>query len=72
MFEDKSVNVNLFPFLTCADVHDVVERVPPLNNVHSQSGETDVVLHDQRVCGDGLNHFTHEEQPLGVLKTAFC
>ncbi len=70
--EDKSVNVKLFSFLTCADVHDTVERVSPLNNVHSQSGETDVVLHDQRIRGDGLNHVAHEEEPLGVLKTAFC
>lgn len=66
------MNVKLSSFITCADVHDVVEPVSPLNNVHSQSGETDVVLRDQRIRGDWLNHLAHEEEPLGVLETAFC
>lgn len=68
-FSLKACMSDFFASLTCADVHDVVERVPPLNNVHSQSGVTDVVLHDQRICGNGLNHLAHEEESLSILKT---
>lgn len=56
--------------LTSADVHDVVEGVSALHDVHHQLGEAQVVLGEQRVDGDRLDHIVHEEESLGVLEAA--
>lgn len=56
--------------LTGADVHDVVEGVSALDDVHHQLGEAQVVLGEQRVDGERLDHVVHEEEPLGVLEAA--
>ncbi len=56
--------------LTCADVHDVVESVSALHDVHNHLGEAQVVLGEQRVDGDRLDHVVHEEESLCVLQAA--
>lgn len=61
-----------FPPPTRADVHDVVERVHALDDVHYQVGEADIVLQDQRVHRLGLDHVVHQVEPLGVLQAALC
>lgn len=50
----------------------MVESVSALHDVHHQFGEAQVVLGEQGVGGDRLDHVAHEEEPLCVLKTAFC
>lgn len=59
-----------FPPLTRADVHDVVERVHALDDVHNQVREADIVLQDQWVHRLWLDHVVHEVEPLGVLQAA--
>lgn len=56
--------------LTCADVHDMVESVSALHDVHHQFGEAKVVLGEQRVDGDRLDHVVHEKESLCVLEAA--
>lgn len=56
--------------LTGADVHDVVEGVAALHDVHHHLGEAQVVLGEQRVDGHRLHHVVHEEEALGVLEAA--
>lgn len=56
--------------LTSADVHDVVEGVPALHDVHHQLGEAQVVLGEQRVDGHRLDHVVHQEESLCVLEAA--
>ena len=56
-----------FPRPTRADVHDVVECVHALDDVHNQVREADVVLQDQWIHRLGLDHVVHEVEPLGVL-----
>lgn len=58
--------------LTSAYVHDMVEGFPALHDVHHQLGKAQVVLGEQRVDGERLDHVVHEEEPLGVLEAAFC
>lgn len=58
------------PLLTCADVHDMVEGVHALNNVHDQVGEANVILHDQRINRLRLDHVVHQVEPLGILQAA--
>lgn len=77
MADKKTVRVIIFSFLirTCltrADVHDVVERVSALHDIHHQLRETQVVLGEQGVDGYWLDHVVHEEEPLGVLEAALC
>lgn len=60
----------LIRYCTCADVHDVVEGVHALDDVHHQVGEAHVVLHDQRIDGLRLHHVVHQVEPLGVLQAA--
>lgn len=57
--------------LTSADVHDMVEGFPALHDVHDHLGKAHVVLGEQRVDGDRLDHIIHEEESLGVLEAAF-
>ena len=56
--------------LTSADVHHMVEVVSALHDVHYHLGEAQVVLGEQRVYSDRLDHIIHEEEPLGVLEAA--
>lgn len=58
--------------LTGADVHDMVEGVSALHDVHHQLGEAQVVLGEQRVDGDRLDHIIHEDESLGILEAALC
>lgn len=60
----------LYSGLTCADVDDVVEPVHALNDVNDQVGESNVVLHNQRVHRLWLDHVVHQVEPLSVLQTA--
>lgn len=62
----------VFFLLTCADVHDVVQGVHTLNNVHHQVREANIILHDQRVYRLWLNNIVHQVEPLGVLQAALC
>lgn len=55
---------------TCADVHDVVQRVFALYDVHHQLGESHVVLSHQGVHRHRLHHVVHQEEALGVLQAA--
>lgn len=61
----------LFLF-TSGDVHDMVEGVLALDDVHHHPGEAQVVLGEQGVYGDWLDHVAHEEESLGVLETTLC
>lgn len=56
---------------TSADVHDMVESVSALHDVHHQLGEAYVVLSEQRVDRHRLDHVVHEKEPLSVLEAAF-
>ena len=56
--------------LTGADVHDVVEGVAALHDVHHQPGEAHVVLGQNGVHADGLHHVVHQEEALRVLQRA--
>lgn len=56
--------------LTGCNVHDVVESVFALDDVHHQPGEAHVVLGEQRVDGGRLDNVVHEEEALGVLEAA--
>ena len=56
--------------LTSADVHDMVESVSALHDVHHQFGKAHVVLSEQGVDGDRLDHVAHEEESLGVLEVS--
>lgn len=67
-----TIHSNSFILLTRADVHDMVEGVSALHDVHHQLGEAQVVLGEQRVDGDRLDHIVHEEESLGVLEAALC
>lgn len=48
----------------------MVEGVPALHDVHYHLGEAQVVLGEQRVDSDRLDHIIHEEESLGVLEAA--
>lgn len=50
----------------------MVESVSALHNVHHQFGEAQVILGEQGIGGDRLDNVAHEEEPLRILKTAFC
>ena len=58
------------PLLTCADVHNMVEGVHALNDVHDQVGEANIILHDQRIDRLWLHHVVHQVEPLCVLQAA--
>lgn len=58
--------------LTGADVHDVIEGVSSLHDVHHQLGQAHVVLGEQGVDSHRLDHVVHEEEALSVLEAAFC
>lgn len=58
--------------LTSAYVHDMVEGFLALHDVHHHLGKAQVVLGEQRVDGEWLDHVVHEEEPLGVLEAALC
>ena len=60
------------PLLTGAYVHDMVEGVPALHDIHHQLGEAQVVLGEQGVDGHRLDHVVHQEESLGVLEAALC
>lgn len=51
--------ISAFPPLTRADVHDVVEGVHALDNVHNQVREADIVLKDQWIHRLWLDHVIH-------------
>lgn len=65
-----SFECNLPQLLTSANVHDMVEGISTLNNVHHQLGEAQVVLGEQGVDGNWLDHVVHQEKPLGILQAA--
>lgn len=56
--------------LTSAYIHDMVEGFPALHDIHHQLGKAQVVLGEQRVDRERLDHIVHEEEPLGVLEAA--
>lgn len=58
--------------LTGANVHDMVEGVFALHDIHHQFGEAQVVLGEQGVDGHRLDHIIHQEESLGVLEAALC
>lgn len=58
--------------LTSADVHDMVEGVFALHNVHHQFREAEVVLGEQGVDSQRLDHIIHQEESLGILEAALC
>lgn len=58
--------------LTSADVHYMVEVVFALHDVHYHLGEAQVVLGEQRVYSDRLDHIIHEKESLGILEAALC
>ncbi len=70
--ENKSILFFSTPLLTCADVHNMVECVHALNNVHHQVGEANVILHDQWINRLWLDHVVHQVEPLGILQAALC
>lgn len=49
----------------------MVQIVLPLYNVNNQFREPHIILPDQRIHRNWLNHVIHEVEPLGVLQTSF-
>lgn len=54
--------------LTCSDIHDVVERILPLNNINHQLGKSNAVLSHVRIYSHRLHNIIHQEQALRVLQ----